>query len=214
MSLPATLTDWIFLIGKLDPDRPLWTPLEAFFDESGYVLFQPQGSVSTYPKDKKVLRAPDEYHHWIPEAQWGPSLSWYQTWVSQGFPESAFVRDPDHAAHILRFSQRSVHVAARSHDGKDVIIRLIAKAGDGLDHLEILRKLSSPSLAADPANHALPLLGELAKDDMIFAIFPLVGDHTFDGPWFPNVAEVFEVLEQVLEVGCHCSFSLRRGFGC
>jgi hypothetical protein len=100
-----------------------------------------------------------------------------------------------------------VHVAARSHDGKDVITRLIAKAGDGLDHLEILRKLSSSSLTADPANHALPLLGELVKDDMIFAIFPLVGDNSFSHPWFQTVAEVFEALEQVLEVSSHCSLS-------
>jgi hypothetical protein len=109
------------------------------------------------------------------------------------------------------FSQRTVHVAIRSHDGKDVIIRLIAKGGDGRDHLEILCKLSSPSLATDPANHMLPLLAELAKDDMTFAVFPLIDNCSFRRPWFHTVAEVFDALEQVLEVGSRCS-SFARAF--
>jgi hypothetical protein len=37
---------------------------------------------------------------------------------------------------------------------------------------------------------------------MIFAIFPLVDDCSFNCPWFQTVGEVFEVLEQVLEVSC------------
>jgi hypothetical protein len=210
MSLPATLADWISLKGEIHPPRLLWTALETFFEENGYILFE--GGVSTFPKDTEaVVRVPDDYHHWIPEAKWGQFLVVSNAGESGLSGVGLSVHDPARADKLVGFSLRTVHVAARSHEGKDVIIRLIAKAGDGMDHLEILRKLSSPSLSADPTNHALPLLGELAKDDMIFAVFPLVDNCSFRRPWFQALAEVFEALEQVLEVGCRCSFFSTSG---
>jgi hypothetical protein len=74
------------------------------------------------------------------------------------------------------------------------------KAGEGQQHLDILRQLASPSCTVDPTNHALPLLGELQKDDMIFAIFPLVASYNLGSPWFFSVEEVFDAVEQVFEV--------------
>jgi hypothetical protein len=82
MSLPATLADWISLKGKINPTRPVWDPLEAFFEENGYILFE--GELSTFPKDEEVVRAPDAYHHWISHAGWGPNLSCCATTV-RGF---------------------------------------------------------------------------------------------------------------------------------
>lgn len=97
-------------------------------------------------------------------------------------------------------AQRSIHYAARSKEGKDVVIRLVAKGEDGLEELEILRTVASPPLSTLPANHALPMLMELSKDDMRFAVFPMVSNNGVTNPWFSKLSEALELIDQVLEV--------------
>lgn len=60
-----------------------------------------------------------------------------------------------------------------------MLIRLVVKGEEGLEHLKILRTLAASDV---PENHALPLLAELEKDDMIFAVFPLVAGNPFTRP--------------------------------
>jgi hypothetical protein len=207
MSLPATLADWISSKGKIHPPRLLWTPLEAFFEENGYILFE--GEVSTYPKDKVLVRAPDDYHHWIPEAEWGPNESCYQTLVSQGFIES--VSSSPRADKLVVFT---AHSARRRPFTR-------WQRCPYPPHSQSRRRLGSPRDSSQtllPLPHRQPCKSrpssgrELAKDDMIFAVFPLVDDNSFSHPWFQTVVEVFEALEQVLEVSSRNLFSLRRVF--
>jgi hypothetical protein len=101
------------------------------------------------------------------------------------------------ASLTLLETQRTIHTAARARDGTDVLIRLVAKGKEGLEHLNILRTLAA---SAVPENHALPLLAELEKDDMVFAVFPLVAAND-DVPWFSTISELLELVHQVLRVG-------------
>lgn len=74
------------------------------------------------------------------------------------------------------------------------------KGHEGRHHLGILQKLASAELRDDPSNHALPLLRTIIKEDMVFAVFPLVAPYPFGTPWFQSVAEVLQAVEQVFEV--------------
>lgn len=68
-------------------------------------------------------------------------------------------------------------------------------------HLHILRKLCTGPLALRADNHTLPMIEELHYDDMVFAVFPRVGD-SIESPWFENYHQFFDFLVQTLEV-CH-----------
>ena len=92
---------------------------------------------------------------------------------------------------------------ARTIDGKDVIIRLVAIGDEGRTHLPILRIIATPASVA-AKTHALPLLQEMEKDGMFFAVFPLVhsAGYEYDDrmPWFKRVSEVLDAMEQLLSV--------------
>lgn len=48
-------------------------------------------------------------------------------------------------------------------------------------------------------NHVIPMLEELAFNDMVFGVFPLMSDR-FYYPWFYTFSEVIDTVEQILEV--------------
>ncbi|KAL8280989.1 hypothetical protein RQP46_006668 [Phenoliferia psychrophenolica] len=57
--------------------------------------------------------------------------------------------------------QTAIHMGARRSDGTDVVIRVLTRAGEGHEFLNVLRALSSPSARLDPHNRALPMIDEL-----------------------------------------------------
>ncbi|KAF8523035.1 kinase-like domain-containing protein [Gautieria morchelliformis] len=88
-----------------------------------------------------------------------------------------------------------------------MLIRLVVKGDDGLNHLAALRRLGTGDVAFRRDNHIVPMLREIVLDDMIFVVFPLLHDG-FDSPWYYNYGEVLDAVYQVTEglAFCHERF--------
>jgi hypothetical protein len=92
---------------------------------------------------------------------------------------------------------------ARTHEGHDVAIRVIAIKNEGREHLGILRKVGTGPNAFLSNNHVLPMLSEFHFHDVVFGIFPKVGWTLEDAYrwWAKNsVGDVVNMLMQALEV--------------
>jgi hypothetical protein len=92
--------------------------------------------------------------------------------------------------------------ALRTHEGQDVIMRVVAIGDDGRKHLDILRILlaTAPQVLIS-ANHALPMTREVQLGHITFGVFPLVG-YTLDVSWAKDsVGDILDMLLQALEVG-------------
>jgi hypothetical protein len=66
------------------------------------------------------------------------------------------------------------------------------------NHRAALEHLA-PSHNASPNSYIVPMLAEIMYNDMTFAVFPLMSKG-FDSPFYYQFSEVFDAVEQVLEV--------------
>ena len=92
---------------------------------------------------------------------------------------------------------------ARTRDGHDVAIRVIAMKGEGREHLNILRKVATGPISLLSNNHVLPMFTEFHFDDVVFGVFPMVGWMVSDAYdfWAKNsVGDIVDMLMQALEV--------------
>ncbi|KAF8487762.1 hypothetical protein JB92DRAFT_2758770 [Gautieria morchelliformis] len=182
-TLPKTLRDW--RTSGWEPKgttpRDVWTPLEQFFLERGLTLWK-----KCYTRYRHLYLVPGND---LPRS---PDGFVYSTPVSDTRPESGF----DLA--------KAVHCPARTVDDRDVLIRLIAFGDEGLTHLAVLRRLATGHVAFRGENHIVPMLREIVRDDMIFAVFPLMHEG-FDSPWHYNYGEVVDAVYQMIEglTFCH-----------
>lgn len=78
------------------------------------------------------------------------------------------------------------------------MIHLVVKGNDGHNELEALRRLTRALPSDLSFCPILPILDEVAIDDMIFVVEPLVSDASMLYPWFNSVGEVLDMVEQVL----------------
>ena len=91
--------------------------------------------------------------------------------------------------------------ALRTHEGQDVIMRVVAVGDNGRKHLDILRVLATAPQVLISANHALPMIREVQLGHITFGVFPLVG-YTLDASWAnDSVGDILDMLLQALEVG-------------
>lgn len=91
--------------------------------------------------------------------------------------------------------------ALRTHEGQDVIMRVLVVGDNGRNHLDILRVLATAPEVLISTNHTLPMIRELQLGQITFGIFPLVG-YTLDTSWAHNsVGDILNMLLQALEVG-------------
>lgn len=84
------------------------------------------------------------------------------------------------------------------------MVRVVAVADEGKEHLRILRKLARDTVSLLTVNHVVPLWGEAQLEDVTFAIFPFVGYRVKQcyGFWPKNsVGDILDMLLQALEVG-------------
>ena len=88
---------------------------------------------------------------------------------------------------------------ARTTDRRDVLIRLIAKSGKGLEELDVLQHVATGHQAFLGDNHYLPMLRTLILEDTTFGVFPYMSA-CFRCTWYYNVEEVFDAVLQVLQV--------------
>ena len=98
-----------------------------------------------------------------------------------------------------RSLKNSIHCPARTTDGRDVLIRLIAIGADRDErHFAALSRLATGDNALRGDNHIVPVLKEIVHEDMTFVVFPLMASG-FDYPWFYRFSEVLNAVEQILE---------------
>ena len=64
--------------------------------------------------------------------------------------------------------------AARTADGRDVVIRVLATGESGRDHVDILDLISRNYYITVEHNHAIPLLEFVDFEDITFGIFPKI----------------------------------------
>ena len=90
--------------------------------------------------------------------------------------------------------QNPLKRALRSHEGQDVIIRVITVGDNGRKHLDILRVLATAPQILISANHTLPMIREVQLEHITFGVFPLVG-YTLDASWAnDSVGDILDML--------------------
>ncbi|KAI8982909.1 kinase-like domain-containing protein [Trametes punicea] len=92
--------------------------------------------------------------------------------------------------------------AARTADGRDVVIRVITVGSEGENHLNVLRYISRGLRSQATPNHAVPLFDIFQLEDITFGVFPRVGFSMADayGSWAENsVGDVIDMIMQCLE---------------
>lgn len=90
---------------------------------------------------------------------------------------------------------------ARTLDGRDVVIRIVSIGGEGLGHVEALKRLASGNVASVIGNHAAPVLQWLETEGYTFAVLPYLS--TSDPSHiclFENTRDLIAQLHQMLEV--------------
>lgn len=118
-------------------------------------------------------------------------------WAETGQPVETRVESP--------LAQHRLHYPARTDEGNDVLIRLVAKGADGGEHVKILQAMNEADVEHKFVTPLLRLIHH--KEGMTFAVFPLI--HADDLlVWSYNVGEAIEYLRQVFEV----SDTLGRAF--
>ncbi|KAA1475847.1 hypothetical protein DENSPDRAFT_449769 [Dentipellis sp. KUC8613] len=93
--------------------------------------------------------------------------------------------------------------AARTAEGTDVIVRVMAIKNHGQPQLNLLRKLATGPQVLLSNNHTLPMLQEIRFEYITFATFPKVGESMMDmyGRIWPrnSVDDVLDMIAQALE---------------
>ncbi|KAH9900805.1 hypothetical protein C8Q73DRAFT_675845 [Cubamyces lactineus] len=87
-------------------------------------------------------------------------------------------------------------------DGHSAVARIIAIGDGGQNHLNALRKLAcgADSLLVD--NHTIPLWREVHFEDMVFGVFPFIGETLENcyAPWIKNsVGDIIDMILQALQ---------------
>jgi hypothetical protein len=75
----------------------------------------------------------------------------------------------------------------------------MAIGADRAENHRVALKRLVPGLNPSPDCHIVPMLAEIVYNDMIFAVFPLMSTG-FSYPFYYQLSEVFDAVEQVLEV--------------
>jgi hypothetical protein len=196
--LPPTLAAWRAWEKHEHEPRDVWKPLEPWLEgELGYTLF---GSTLGIDKALRKHLSP-KIPPYTPNgfACLSPHLvKEYTDWGH--FVPSDVRRCFSRCSTILKPAQKTVHVPALAKDGQGVLIRLVAKGGDGQTALKAYRRLAKSPTSFLPANHILPFIAELVKLDMTFLVSPLVGQISFDRPWFYAFSEVIDAVKHILQV--------------
>ncbi|CDO75225.1 hypothetical protein BN946_scf184895.g5 [Trametes cinnabarina] len=186
--LPATLQLWRQPLVTDDDDyqeaeNAVWEPLQPLFEERGYKLW-------VYNFGSLFSPGPEESAE-----------------VSSGFayasPHRGGGEVPGSVWDIFEFlSMNALCRPARTKEGRDVVIRVLAVGHRGSDHADILRTIARGCLAFYSNNHTIPLLDTVEFEDITFGIFPKVGFRVEEayGYWAKNsVGDIVDMLRQCLE---------------
>ncbi|KAK7440440.1 hypothetical protein VKT23_017078 [Stygiomarasmius scandens] len=182
LELPSTLRDW----RNFDDGPVLWESLRPLLKAVGLEIWQ-------HDPPLDLCQAPSA------------QLSLRQTGYLFAHTER---QDPNSTANGSLGQLRSFRLRnplfrpARTLDGQDVRIRAIVIKQDGSSHLKILRRLATGANSLISGNHTLPMLREIPLNDIVFAVFPLVGSSMELScmSWTQNsVEDILEMIMQALE---------------
>ena len=150
MQLPTCLSTWK-LLGQ-DEDSPsyieYWSKLDAFFAHHGFTLWNRSDELN---QSIVGIPAPSNYL-FIPFAH------------------------PNHTQRLSVFPVPNGLVHAARKDRRHYVIRVLSVGGEGVDTLSIMRLLNTSPDNLLSNNHML-LMKEIVYQDIVFAIFPLLGDN-------------------------------------
>jgi hypothetical protein len=95
--------------------------------------------------------------------------------------------------------QSPIHCAARTEDGRDVLIRLMAIGNDrGERYCAALDRLATGNAASRGDNHVVPVLDKIYHGNLTFYVFPLMANG-YEYPWYFIFPEVLDAIKQILE---------------
>ncbi|KAI0707969.1 kinase-like domain-containing protein [Earliella scabrosa] len=184
-NLPRTLKAWRQPPGVHDSPEAmeaLWRELRDFFQQRGLTLYV-YSFLST-------ISAPDEAEI-----------------TSTGFMYTtafrAFLEGPGSVGRMLQYSCKNpLTRAARTVEGRDVIIRVLAIGSEGREHIDLLDVVARGPMSLISMNHTLPLLELIELDDIVFGVFPKVGasvNWAYDHWATPSSGDILDIITQCLE---------------
>nr|VWO99832.1 Uncharacterized protein [Ganoderma boninense] len=170
----------------------IWKVLAPFFADRGYTLW-PNGHISMSTSSVDDVSANGYMYDASPFHE--SDKSW------------------DSLRPILSYKSRNALTrAARTSDGRDVVLKVLAIGNQGKEHLEILDMLARGPYSLITANHTLPLLELIVLDDITFGVFPKVGYSCSEmyGGWAKSsVRDVLEMIVQCLEALVFLHYSVK-----
>ncbi|KAF8510425.1 kinase-like domain-containing protein [Hysterangium stoloniferum] len=172
--LPQTLDQWHRYQphNNVYPRDSIWQHLVPFFQDQGLVLWVTSADFTVRPPNENE-RCPDPFA--------------YRVAVSDEIGYNPFFD-----------LVKTLICPARTLDDRDVLIRLVAKGDNGLNHLEALRRLAVGNVGSRGDNHTVPVLRLITLEDMTFAVFPLMACGFIAG-WYYQLHEVIDATIQLLE---------------
>ena len=154
-----------------------WSKLEAFFAHHGVTLWN-RSSWEPYNQYITGLPAPSNFLFLA-------------------------INRPDYTQRLSDspVTNGSLHLARK--DKRHYMVRVLSAGGEGLDILNIMRLLTGSPDNLLSNNHMLPM-EEIVYQDIVFGVFPLLGDTVRDAmmPFMQNcsVEDIVLIIMQALEV--------------
>ncbi|GJE86785.1 kinase-like domain-containing protein [Phanerochaete sordida] len=176
--IPSDLRTWRRPGEDEHADNEIWANLHSLFAQHGYVLWSHKLFFALVPPPGQEASC-------------------------NGFGYATSFRDVETFYDYTKWEyNNAISRAARSRTGHDVVVRVLVVGDQGRRHLNILRKIARGSQSLFSNNHTLPMLDELAFNDIIFGIFPKSGIamNFAYGHWATNsVGDILDMIMQALE---------------
>lgn len=153
--------------------------LTAFFEQHGYYLWVHEKEVNSWSQVVRTVPAPSGYY-----------------FRNMNTPSRA----------ITSFNQGNGRQhALRGADNRAYLATVVSVAGSGEGHLNLLRKLTTSNDILLGNNHILPVIKEIFLEDIVFAIFPMLGNFTLRTILGPasrqkSLNDTLHIVMQVFEV--------------
>ncbi|KZW04409.1 hypothetical protein EXIGLDRAFT_635957 [Exidia glandulosa HHB12029] len=184
-SLPRSFSEIIkaCYLPESHPRTVVWQLFESFFASHGLQLWNvlPDELRATVPPDTRS-RAPDPF--------------FYRFAAEMDRTDPFTVTTP-------------TLCAARTVDGRDVVISIVAIGKEGTNHLEALRRLATGNVASVIGNHTVPVLQWLTLEHITFAVHPYLSSTDPTTRYFyENTGDLLRHLLQMLEAVAFCHSKL------
>ncbi len=104
---------------------------------------------------------------------------------------------------LRRFSPGNGLFHAARLNKQDYVVRVMSVSGEDLHYLRLMRQLSTSEDTLLSNNHVLPMVSEISYQDIVFGVFPRLGDRLF-AALLPDTGQSIEdsiyMITQALEV--------------